>query len=112
MYFTTVSLVLVLLSTTKVSSSPPRSRTTTANICSTNSSIGQAVIDAVNLSYTGMAAVKAASITGDLGGACDALAEYVIVLQSVYDGSTGYEEEDYPRTADRSDPRAGALRVG
>ena len=47
-----------------------------ANICATNTSIGHAVIDAVNLSWPGMGAVRTAAANGDLGGACEALVAY------------------------------------
>jgi len=46
------------------------------NICSTNATVGHAVISALNLSWPGMGAVAAAAHAGDLGGACEAIAAY------------------------------------
>ncbi len=46
------------------------------NICATNRSIGQAVVAAVNLSWPGLGSVQSAVAAGDLGGACEALADY------------------------------------
>lgn len=46
------------------------------NICATNATIGHAVISAVNLSWPGLEAVQSAAASGELGAACEALAEY------------------------------------
>ena len=48
----------------------------TPNICGTNGAIGAAVIGAVNLSWPGLGAVKAAADANQLGAACAALAAY------------------------------------
>eukprot|EP00729_Bicosta_minor_P017236 gene17236-5001_t len=47
-----------------------------ANICSTNSAIGIAVINAVNLSFPGLEAVRDAAAAGVHGEACELLANY------------------------------------
>ena len=47
-----------------------------ANICATNASIGRAVVQAVNLSFPGMGAVREASSARNFGAACEALAKY------------------------------------
>ena len=46
------------------------------NICATNHSIGQAVVNAVNLSWPGLASVQSAAAAGNFGRACEALADY------------------------------------
>lgn len=46
------------------------------NICARNETIGQAVINAVNLSWPGLEAVQSAAASGKLGAACEALAKY------------------------------------
>ena len=51
-------------------------RQASPNICASNATIGQAVIDAVNLSWPGLEAVKASAAGGDLGAACEGLATY------------------------------------
>lgn len=46
------------------------------NICATNSTLGTAVLAAVNLSYPGLEAAAAAAAKGDRGAACQAIADY------------------------------------
>ncbi len=46
------------------------------NICSENATIGAAVVQAVNLSWPGLEAARAAASSGDLGAACSAVAAY------------------------------------
>ena len=56
--------------------SNPQPRHEAPNICGTNAFIGAAVIGAVNLSWPGLGAVKAAADANQLGAACAALAAY------------------------------------
>jgi hypothetical protein len=60
----------------KAGAGPPSQPPTGPNICATNRSIGQAVMAAVNLSWPGLGSVQSAAAAGDLGGACEALADY------------------------------------
>lgn len=52
------------------------STATQPNICSRNSTIGSAVMSAVNLSWPGLQGVAEAAAKGDLGSACDLIAAY------------------------------------
>ena len=73
---------------------------TSSNICASNAFIGHAVIDAVNLSWPGLEAVKSAAVAGELGSACEALAAY-------YKYSNGSAWLRLPRTPMASKRRAG-----
>lgn len=51
-------------------------RDNSTNICGSNTTLGNAVIAALNLTYPGLEGVAAAAGAGDLNGACEALAVY------------------------------------
>ena len=58
------------------SSSSSRSAAPAANVCGSNATLGAHVVSVVNLTYPGLQDVAAAAARGDLGAACEALAEY------------------------------------
>ena len=47
-----------------------------SNICSTNATIGNAVIRAINLSWPGLEPARDAAASGDLGAACQHISDY------------------------------------
>lgn len=75
MAFGLVSLRRIVVTAFLIVCLPPPT-TTTANICSTNSVIGIAIINAVNLSFPGMGQVRDATAAGQYGEACEMLAQY------------------------------------